>query len=147
MSGFTGSMATDSTFLISAWFSGEIRCQFSPPSRLRKTPSRAPATKIFGSDAAMAAARMDLPCISGNRSHVFPPSLLRNTSPVVEDSTLQAETYRVLVLVASTIMWSNTISYEFPRWARRDQVAPPSTERYRVPELVPKNIRLGLFGS
>src|SRR6266705_6144947 len=102
MLGFTGSTASDSMFLISACFSGEIRIQLFPPSLLRKTPSREPTTMILGSDAASCIARMDLPCRYGTGRQLLPLSALRKRSPpVICESTLQAETYMILGLLGS----------------------------------------------
>src|SRR5437660_2550227 len=80
--GFCGSTAMDSTFFMSAWLGGEMRCQLLPPSLLRYTPSSAPATRTLGSDGETARARTDLPCMAGRVSQFLPPSWLRKMSPV-----------------------------------------------------------------
>src|SRR5215469_2433728 len=74
VSGFFGSTAMDSIFLISLTLAEEMRLQLLPPSLLRYTPSRAPATRTLESDGAMAMARIDLPCIPISASQVLPPS-------------------------------------------------------------------------
>ena len=67
-------MAMDSMLWMSELLA-EIFCQLLPPSLLRKTPSTAPATRVLESDAEMAMARIDLPCMAGIVSQVFPDIL------------------------------------------------------------------------
>src|SRR6185312_12648077 len=58
-SGFFGSIASDSIFLMSLWPSGEMRFQWSPPSSERNTPSSAPATRILGLEGLSAIVRTE----------------------------------------------------------------------------------------
>src|SRR6266576_2329839 len=102
--GSFGSIAIDSMFLISAWPAGDMRSQSLPPSLVRNTPSSAPATRVFGLEADMAIARMDLPCIADNVCQVLPPSFVRKISPICWLCALHADAYMMLEFCGFTTM-------------------------------------------
>src|ERR1035441_1365701 len=91
----TGSKARATTGLNSAFSSGEMRRQLSPPSRLRKMPSAPPAAITCGLISQMASDQMAFPLSPASRVQDAPPSTVRYR-PEFHAMSLSMPTYQDL---------------------------------------------------